>query len=140
MILLANRNTKKFIETIDNFVGDRYTLIERIKMNGIGSGQLKVIAFSENLKDCFSDNHDIKFVIIELRKNGIIIYIRNYINNYVWLVPFYQLSIFKSDYYSIHANGTFIKIDLSSIKGNNATFIKKLQEKKLEMVSNLCDF
>ncbi len=136
MILIANKNTKKFIETIHQIVGDKYSFIERIKMKGIGSGQLKVVSYSENLNDCFSDNHDIKFVIIELRKNGIIIYIRNYINNYVWLVPFYQLSIFKSDFYSIHTNGTFIKIDLSSIKGNNASFMKKLQEKKLEKVSD----
>ncbi len=37
-------------------------------MKGIGSGQLKVVSYSENLKDCFSDNHVTLNLVIELRK------------------------------------------------------------------------
>jgi hypothetical protein len=133
MILVANIFDKKFKETVNKAVGEKYTIFERLKLKGIGSGQLKVIEYSNNLKDCFSDNHDIKFVIIELRKNGLIVYIKNYIDDYVWLIPFHQLSIFKSNFFSLHGNGTFIKIDLKSIKGNNETFFKKVQDKKLEL-------
>ena len=56
---------------------------------------------SEKLAQCFGKSQDIKFVIIELRKKGIIVHIRNAVNNYVWLIPFHHLSIFKSDLLSI---------------------------------------
>lgn len=132
MILNANKNTKKFTDTIIKSVGESFSLLERFKMGGIGSSQLRVMEYSDNLAECFGDNQDIKFVIIELRKNGIIIYIKNYINNYVWLVPYSQLSVFKSNLFSIHANGTFVKINLKSVQKTNKKFIEKMMQKKLE--------
>jgi hypothetical protein len=132
MILNANKNTKKYIDTTISTVGESYSIFERFKMGGIGSSQLRVMEYSDNLAECFGDNQDIKFVIIELRKNGLIIYIKNYINNYVWLVPYNQLSVFKSNLFSIHSNGTFVKIDLKSVQKTNKKFIKKMMQKKLE--------
>jgi hypothetical protein len=132
MILNANKNTKKYIDTIISTVGQSYSIFDRFKMGGIGSSQLRVMEYSENLAECFGNNQDIKFVIIELRKNGLIIYIKNYINNYVWLVPYSQLSIFKSNLFSIHSNGTFVKIDLKSVQKTNKKFIEKMMQKKLE--------
>lgn len=102
-------------------------------MGGIGSGKLIVRTTSEKLDHCFGKSQDIKFVIIELRKKGIIIHIRNSINNYVWLIPFHHLSIFKSDFLSIHGAGEFIKIDLSCMQRNNIDFIDKIMRMKAEM-------
>jgi hypothetical protein len=137
MIVVANYPTKKFRETVNQVVGNRFSMWERIKMGGIGSGQLKVLQHSEGLAPCFGKNHDTKFVIVEMRKSGIVVYVRNYIDNYVWLIPYYQLSIFKSDCYSLHANGNFIKINLACVVGNNAAVLNKIQQQKNDLTHQL---
>jgi hypothetical protein len=136
MILNANKNTKKFNDTINRTVGEKYSFLESFKLGGIGSGQLRVIEWSKDLTECFGENLDIKFVIIELRKKGVIVYIKNYINNFIWIIPYRQLSIFKSDYFSLHSNGNFIKIDLNSVEKRNKAFLKKLQIIKTELSDN----
>ena len=102
-------------------------------MGGVGSGKLIVFSASEALNKCFGNSQDIKFVIIELRKKGIIVHIRNSVNNYVWLIPFHHLSIFKSDLLSIHGAGQFIKIDLSCLHGNNKALLEKIMRLKAEV-------
>lgn len=139
MILAANRNTRSFVKTVEQTVGPSFSLLERWRMGGVGSGKLIVYSASEALYKCFGKSRDIKFVIIELRKKGIIVHIRNAVNNYVWLIPFHHLSIFKSDLLSIHGAGQFIKIDLSCMHRNNIELLEKIMRMKAEMTGDRID-
>jgi hypothetical protein len=133
MILAANRNSKEFISSVRGVVGERYSFLQRLRMGGVGSSQMVVKEYSVDLSKCFGSNQDRKFVILELCEKGMIVYIKNHINDYVWLVPYYQLSIFKSDFYSVHSGGNYIKIGLESLLNkNNLEFLKKLERAKLE--------
>ena len=137
MILSANKNTKEFNKTLTNLVGKKFSLLERIRMGGIGSGKLIVSEYSTNLQPCFGNQQDTKFVIAEVCEKGLIIYIKNAINDYVWLIPYYQLSLFKSTHYSIHSNGNFVKVDLKSLEQqNNMSFIKKLEQLRMMHLTN----
>lgn len=132
MIHASNRFSKELIQKINENLGRKYSFIDRIKLRGIGSGQLIVTDASENLKLCLGNNHDTKFVIIELRPKGLLVYLKNYVNNYVWLVPFDKMALFRSQTFSIHSMGEFLKIDLTSIKKNknNKQFIRKMMKSK----------
>jgi len=140
VILTANQNTKSFLKTVEQTVGSSFSLLERWRMGGIGSGKLIVRTTSEKLAQCFGKSQDIKFVIIELRKKGIIVHIRNAVNNYVWLIPFHHLSIFKSDFLSIHGAGEFIKIDVSCMHRNNIDLIDKIMRMKAEITGDRIDW
>ncbi len=132
MIYGNNHNDKKQRAEINELVGIPYGFIERLKLGGNGSPRLSVDEYSPQLKLQFGESAERKFINIELRKKGILIYFRNHVNNYVWPIPYYQLSIFQSGTFNIHAHGLFIKIHLDTNSRSSNIFIKKMLKAKAE--------
>lgn len=130
MILNNNYNDKETRKTINEQVGNSYSFIERLKLRGIGSKRVRVKSYSEGLKHMFGRDHGLKYTIMELRPKGIIIYIKNSLNEYVWLIPFYKLAIYQSSEFTIHGGGEFIKLELNEIFPKNKKFIDKLNDLK----------
>lgn len=135
MIFNNNHNDKKIKKKISALVGTSFSWIERFKRKGIGSTRIKVIHTSAGLKDYFGRDQDIKYINIELRPKGILVYIKNKVNDYVWVIPFYKLSLYQSKHYSIHADGEFLKCDLSTIYPRNEKFFRKIHEKKSQLAN-----
>ena len=68
---------------------------------------------------------------IELRLKGIIVYIAEGLNRFSWVIPYYQLVVYKTPNYSIHSNGNFIRFSNDLNIKENLKFFKKLINHKL---------
>ena len=99
---------EKDVET-DNLVGKKYNLIKSIRLGGIGSKRLIVDEFSLNFKKLIQQKNDIIYSNIELRKNGIIVYVVDSQRRFTWVIPFYKLVVYKTPSFSIHSEANFIR-------------------------------
>ena len=132
MILNNNHNDSEIRRQVDEALGKPYSLLERIKQGGIGSGRLLIHDASEPLANCLAKDHDLKYASMELRPKGIILYLRNKINEYMWIIPYYKLSIYKSDWFSVHADGMRMRFHVKSVYPYNAKFVSKLMDRKAQ--------
>ena len=117
-------------EKVLEAVGKNPSILKRIKMGRMGSMKMRVLHLSDQLNLEFEGNNAHKFASIELRPKGIIVHLQKGIYRTAWLIPFYQLSIFKTDFWTIHGQG--LKVQLYDEKWRNKDFIKKLQNKLSE--------
>ncbi|UKM63689.1 hypothetical protein GSB9_00234 [Flavobacteriaceae bacterium GSB9] len=131
MVLDSTYYNKEHKEIITDLVGRSFTLLEIFKMRGIGSKRMIIGEVSPNLKTYMNTVSDVNYGNIELRKNGILIYINKGLKNYTWIIPYYQLVLYKTNGISIHAQGKFIHFINNKTFRENRTFFKKLMEEKL---------
>lgn len=136
MIFNLNYNDPTITRKINELVGKPYSLRERILKGGTGTSKLLVKEMSNELVAKFGLNHDLKYVSIELRSKGIIVYIKSKINDYAWPMPFYKLSVYQSNYFSIHFDGLFIKLDLTTVYPKNKKFVDQLMAAKAAASEN----
>ena len=63
---------------------------------------------SPNMKFMLNTIADLNYGSIELRPNGILLRITQGLKNFTWIIPYYQLVIYKVNGSSIHAQGRFV--------------------------------
>ncbi len=131
MLFCINHNDRKIREQINTIVGKPYGFWERIKLSGIGSGRLSVHGFSENLTHYFGKTLDRKFVSIELRPKGILVYIKNAVNDYVWVIPYYKLVIYQTETVTFYADNYRIQLERASIFPKKSAFLDRILAAKL---------
>lgn len=132
MILNSTYNEKDHKQIINDLVGRSFSLIESIKMRGVGSKRMIIEDVSPNLKPYLNSVADINYANIELRTGGIIIYINKGLQNFSWLVPYYQLVIYKTNGSSIHAQGRYIRFKNNMSFKENKSFFNKLLNAKIK--------
>ena len=131
LVLDTTYYNKEHKNLLENFVGNSYTLFEALKRKGIGSKRMIVQNVSQNLKIVLNTISDINYANIELRKKGILIHITKGLRNYTWAIPFYHLVIYKTNGFSIHAQGKFIQFEKSKNFYENRAFISSLLDEKI---------
>lgn len=130
MILNTTHHNREHKQIISDLVGRSFTLLESLKMKGIGSKRMIIGEVSPNFMSVLNSVSDINYANIELRKNGILIFINKGLQNFTWLIPYYQLVIYKTNGASIHAQGKFIHFkNNKTFKENKRFFDKMLNEK-----------
>lgn len=107
-------------------VGKSFSFLERIKQGGIGSSRLIIESLSPKL-----DLGKLKFAEtdygnIELRPKGIIVHYTRKLERFSWIIPYYRLVIYNSQFFSIHANGKFIQFSKNKNYIANKKFINKM--------------
>jgi hypothetical protein len=107
-------------------VGKSFSFLERIKQGGIGSSRLIIESISPKL-----DLGKLKFAEtdygnIELRPKGIIVHYTRKLERFSWIIPYYRLVIYNSQFFSIHANGNFIQFSKNKNYIANKKFIDKM--------------
>lgn len=132
MILDTTYYNKNHKELIIDLIGKSYSFIEAIKLGGIGSKRMIIEDTSPNMKQYLNLVSDINYANIELRKKGILIFINKGLKNYTWIIPYYQLVIYKTNGSSIHAQGKFIHFRNNTTFKENKTFFNKLMAAKVE--------
>lgn len=85
------------VQEIDKLVGKPFSAFERIKMNGIGSGRLIIKDASEEIMDLINKSVDTAYSNIELRPHGVIVGIKSIHETYLWVIPYYLLTMYKND-------------------------------------------
>ena len=135
MEMICNRtyfdkeNEKKINETL----GDSFTFLQTLKLLGVGSSRFIVHSVSESLSHTINKVSDINYCSIELRPYGILVNITQQLNLFSWIIPYYKLVIFNSDTFSIHADGSSIKIVKDKNYLNNKNFISKMIKLKTKV-------
>ena len=126
MLLNISYNSDKNQELIFSLVGKPYSLWSLFKIGKIGSPRLKIISASNEISDLLSYDNNISWCNIELRPKGIILRFRSLLETYGLIIPYYKLTLFKSDSneYSFYCD--VIKIKVVAKTKNSIDFIKKI--------------
>jgi hypothetical protein len=132
MILETTYTIKEHKELINDLVGKPYGFFQTIKIKGIGSKRMIIDDASVNMKQYTNDIADTTYANIELRPIGVLIRINKGLRNFTWVIPFYQLVIYKTDGVSIHAQGRYVHFKNSIALKENKNFIKKMLNAKLK--------
>jgi hypothetical protein len=132
MIVDTTYSNKKTNQLINDLVGKPYSLFEIFKMRGIGSKRMIIEEASPNFQTYLNSISDPTYANLELRPNGLLIRINKGLRNFTWVIPFYQLVIYKTNGSSIHAQGKFIHFKNNITFKENKWFFDKLLDKKVE--------
>ncbi|MFT4670285.1 MAG: hypothetical protein ACI9HJ_001865 [Ulvibacter sp.] len=132
VILNTTYTNTKNKEIINDLIGRPYSFLESIKMGGIGSKRMVIEEASPNLDQYLNEVSGINYANIEMRPNGIIIYINKGLKNFTWIIPYYQLVFYKTNGVSIHAQGSFIHFKNNITFKENTAFLKKLLNVKVQ--------
>ncbi|MDR6301312.1 hypothetical protein [Mesonia maritima] len=132
MLLNVSYNNAEIKEKINTEVGKAFTLVERIKMDGIGSGKLFITTTSIEIHNLLILDKYINTCGIEMRPDGIIVTFRSLLETYALIIPYYKLKLYKgrAEEYSIYRDNYFIKIKADTKNVHN--FMKKLLDYKAE--------
>ena len=130
MLINISYHDKLIEKKINSIIGPPYSLIDRIKKNGIGSPRLTINKSSDNINNLLVLDKNINYCNIELRPKGIIVRFRSLLETYGLIVPFYKLNIHKekSYQYSIFYESSFVKLDVR--KDIEYSFFKKMMNEK----------
>jgi hypothetical protein len=130
LILDSTHHNKNHKEIITDLIGKPHSFIESIKMGGIGSKRMIIENVSPNMEQYLNVVNDTNYANIEMRSNGILIYINKGLKNYTWIIPYYQLVFYKTNGASIHAQGKFIHFRNNMTCKENKAFFNKLLDAK----------
>ena len=131
-ITYKNKETEK---EINAEMGKPFGLIEKLKLGGIGSRRMIIENFSEDIKNLALKVSGIQYANIELRPNGIIVHINQGIYTHAWTIPYFRLSIFNGDFFTIHGGGSHIQFNKEKSWKENKEFLQKIVKLKSEFVS-----
>lgn len=132
MLCNVSYNNKEITRKVDQEVGKPFTLKERWAMKGIGSPKLFIAETSIEIRNLLILDNNTDSCNIEMRPKGIIVRFRSLLETFALVIPFYKLSLTKSDlgYYSIKRDHYFIKVksDSKAIQ----KFFKKMMDFKTD--------
>ncbi len=131
MILNTTYTNKDNDATIDNLVGSPYGFLKKFRMKGIGSGRMIIDKVSPKLERALLNGPDINYANIELRPKGILVRITRRLDNFTWIIPYYQLYTYMTNGLSIHGQGEFLHFRNDRFLKNNKEFIKKMLNLKV---------
>lgn len=135
MILDTTYTNKNHIELINDLVGKPFGFLQSLKMKGIGSKRMIIEDASPNMKGYLNTVSDVNYANLELRPIGVLIRINKGLKNYTWVIPYYQLVIYKTNGSSIHAQGRFIHFRNNQTFKENKAFFDKLLDQKVQYES-----
>ena len=122
-ITYKNKETEK---EINAEMGKPFGLIEKLKLGGIGSRRMIIENFSEDIKNLTLKVSGIQYANIELRPNGIIVHINQGIYTHAWTIPYFRLSVFNGDFFTIHGGGSHIQFNKEKSWKENKEFLQKI--------------
>ena len=132
MILNTTHHNSDHKQIIADLIGNSFSLVQKLKLGGIGSKRMIVDEVSPNMQSMMNSVSDINYANIELRPKGILIMINKGLKNFTWIVPYYQLVIYKTNGSSIHAQGRFIHFKNSKTFKENKKFFDKMLDEKVK--------
>ncbi|MCA0154195.1 hypothetical protein [Winogradskyella vincentii] len=132
MILNTTHYNPDHKQIIADLVGDSFSLVQKLKMKGIGSKRMIIDEVSPNMQTMMNRVSDINYANIELRPKGILVMINQGLKNFKWIIPYYQLVIYKVNGSSLHAQGRFIHFRNSKTFKENKKFFDKLLDEKVK--------
>lgn len=131
MIIDSTHNNKQHKQVIRDLIGKPYSFLEAFRLGGVGSKRMIIDNVSPNMTHYLNTVADINYANIEMRPDGILIYINKGLKNFTWIIPYYQLVLYKTNGLSIHAQGKFIHFKMNRTFSENKGFFDKLLNVKV---------
>lgn len=131
MILNTTYTNKDNDATINQMVGKPFGIWDKLKMKGTGSGRMIITDVSPKLERALLNGPDINYANIELRPKGILVRITRRLDNFTWIIPYYQLYTYLTNGLSIHGQGEFLHFRNDRFLKSNKDFIKKMLNLKV---------
>lgn len=123
---------KEIEAEINSVVGNSFNLIERIKLRGIGSQRFIVQNANYELLSLLNSQSASNFCNIELRKRGLIIWFRVKLHNWVLVLPYHKMSVYKSgNLLTIFSERWKISLTAAHNTTIKMSFVKKIMNLKL---------
>ena len=132
MILNTTHHNPDHKQIIADLIGSSFTLVQKLKLGGVGSKRMIVDEVSPNMQSMMNAVSDINYANIELRPKGILLRVNKGLKNFTWIIPYYQLVIYKTNGSSIHAQGRYIHFKNSKTFKENKKFLDKLLDEKVK--------
>ncbi len=132
MILDTTHTNKEKDELINDLVGKSYSFLQSIRLGGTGSKRMIVDQVSPGFFKVLNTVSDLNYGNIEIREKGIVVHLTKGLKSFSWAIPYYQLHIYSTKGYSIHAQGNFVRFKKDKLFKENKKFIDKLLDKKIE--------
>jgi len=117
---------------IDGIVGKPIPFFTRLRMNGVGSRRVMIEGVSPELEAVVNRSTNVNYATIEIRPKGIIVHFAKAVKSFAWVIPFYRLSLFAGDQFSIHSEGSFVRIRKGHQTDSTQRFFRKIQDQKLK--------
>ena len=131
MVLNTTYNNKDNDSQIIHLVGKPFSFLKQLQMRGIGSGRMIIDKVSPKLERALLNGPDINYANIELRPKGILVRITRRLDNFTWIIPYYQLYTYITSGLSIHGQGQFLHFRNDRFLKGNKEFIKKMLNLKV---------
>ena len=109
MIYNTTHPNEDYILETNAALGKSFSFLEKLKMGGVGSGRMMLAEVSPKLQLKEKRFSEIDYGNIEIRPKGIIVHYTNGLDRFAWAIPYYRLVIYHSAFFSIHAEGHFLK-------------------------------
>ena len=135
MIFNTTHPNQNFILYSNKLLGKPYSIFNKIKMNGVGSARFTIAEISEKLKTNKKQFSELSHGNIEIRPSGILVHYTNRLERFSWCIPYYRLVVYNSDFFSLHAEGSFIKFFKNKNYTENKKFISKMLDHKNEFLN-----
>ncbi|WP_459210913.1 hypothetical protein [Aquimarina rhabdastrellae] len=140
MIIETTYEEPEITKRINELVGKPFSIWQKLKLKGVGSSRMIIVKASNMINKKLIENSDLNYANIELRPQGILTHIKQLHQTYTWCIPYYQLVYYKTEFFSLHAQGQYIQFKLKSYKENNV-FIEKMKQMRIEVLGkNNSDF
>lgn len=136
MIFNTTYKNKDAEATINDLIGKRYSFIQSIKLKGTGSKRMMIDEVSIGFQKIINAISDINYGNIEIRPKGILVHVNKGLKNYSWAIPFYQLHIYKTSGFSIHAQGNFVRFKSNKLLKENKIFLQRIIDLKIKNEEN----
>lgn len=136
MLVQTTYPDKKIIKQINLAVGNSFSFLQILKIGFIGSQRMKVTENSPIFTPIITKDFNAVWANISLRPKGIIVIINSRLSQYSWIIPFYKLSIIKSNELVIHAEGEFLKLAIES-DASISRFVSKIISRKNQFQSQM---
>ncbi|WP_243471581.1 hypothetical protein [Winogradskyella sp. MH6] len=130
MLIDTTHHNSEHKQIISDLVGKPYSLVQKLKLRGVGSKRMIIDEVSPNLQQVLNTVSDINYGNIELRPKGILIHITKGLKKFTWIIPYYHLVIYKINGSSIHAQGKFVHFRANKTFKENKKFFDKLVDQK----------
>ena len=88
MLRNISYNDSKISKEIEMLVGKQFTILERIKMKGIGSSNLLIQYSNEKIENLLNLDKNLNKCNIEIRPKGLIIRFKVLLETYALIIPF----------------------------------------------------
>lgn len=136
MIIDNSAPTPELTRKINKVVGEPFSFLARYRMGGIGSHRMYIKAYSSGFEKYLHKDSNALFGNIELRPDGIIVHISQRNHRFSWVLPYYQLSVFQSEGFTLHGNGEFVRFNADVYFDKNKLFLERMFKAREQILEN----